>query len=57
VDTFKAQVTFRSLPIDHPAHAVLTTELFDAPGHAKPVGPSADALKELIEYLDRQLAG
>jgi dienelactone hydrolase len=49
------QITFRALPIDHTAHAVLTTELFDAPDHPKETGPSADAFKELIEYLGRQL--
>jgi len=56
IETFGKQITFRALPIDHPAHAVLTTELFDAPNHAKPTGPSAEALKELIAYLAVQLA-
>jgi dienelactone hydrolase len=49
------QITFRALCIETPAHAVLTTELFDAPDHPKETGPSAEALKELIEYLNRQL--
>ena len=54
--TFKDQITFRALCIERPAHAVLTTELFDAPNHPKTTGPSADAFKELIDYLGRQLA-
>jgi len=56
IETFGNQITFRKLPIDHEAHAVLTTELFDAPNHPKSAGPSADALKEVIDYLNRQLA-
>jgi len=56
IQTFGDQIDFRTLPIDHPAHAVLTTELFDAPNHPKPTGPSAEALKQLIDYLGRQLA-
>jgi dienelactone hydrolase len=56
IDTFGRQITFRAMPIDHDAHAVLTTELFDAPNHAKTAGPSAEALKELIGYLGGQLA-
>jgi dienelactone hydrolase len=54
--TFKEQITFRALCIEYPAHAVLTTELFDAPDHPKTTGPSADAFKELVDYLGRQLA-
>jgi len=56
IETFGRQITFHALPIDRPAHAVLTTELFDAPNHAKTTGPSAEALKELIGYLGGQLA-
>jgi dienelactone hydrolase len=56
IETFSSQITFQALPIDRSAHAVLTTELFDAPDHAKPTGPSAEAFKELIAYLGRQLA-
>jgi dienelactone hydrolase len=56
IETFGGQLTFRALPVDHTAHAVLTTELFDAPNHAKTTGPSAEALKELIGYLGAQLA-
>ena len=51
--TFGGQITFRALP--GAAHAVLTSELFEAPDRPKTSGPSADALKELIEYLNRQL--
>jgi dienelactone hydrolase len=55
IRTFGFQITFRALCIEHPAHAVLTTELFDCPNHPKETGPSADALKELLGYLGRQL--
>ena len=54
IDTFGTQITFRALP--GAAHAVLTSELFEAPDRPKTIGPSAEALKELIEYLNRQLA-
>ena len=55
--TFGKQIVFEELPIDHPAHSVLTKELFDAQGKMKASGPSRHAYDEVIAYLHQQLPG